>query len=253
VTVFSHTLAQGLPTPLAGLDQGAEGEGLAGVAETGDQFGAAIDMTNFRPGDQTYNSDALLAIGAPGEAIGSVGGAGTATVIRVQPSGAYTEVAAVDPSKDGVEGDPTANDHFGQRLTIANLDTSVVTSDATVRLAVGIPGREVGTVGDAGAVQLFHPLSGSIGSTDKVVTRAADGSVLPGTASARDFTGMSLTSGSVNLYVGVPFSKGTDTSKGVLYVLPWAAAEGSSSTSTTTFRPGVGGIPDVGTSFGVVG
>ncbi|WP_166029229.1 FG-GAP repeat protein [Streptomyces chilikensis] len=253
VAVFNHTLAQGFPTPLAGIDQGGVGEGLTGAAEAGDQFGTSIDMTNFRPGDQTYNSDALLAIGTPGEAIGSVAGAGTVMVLRIQPSGTYTEIAVADASQEGVEGDATAGDHFGQRVAIANLNASVVSSDATIRLAVGIPGREAGTVTDAGAVHILRPLGTSIGANDKIITRAASGSVLPGAASARDYTGMSMTSGSANLYVGVPFSKGTDTSKGVLYVLPWASVEGTSSVGTTTFKPGTGGIPDAGTSFGVVG
>lgn len=253
VAVFNHTIVNGVPTALAGLDQAETGVGLAGTAEANDQFGASIDMTNFRPSDQTYSSDALLAIGTPGEAIGSVTGAGAVSVIRIQPSGTYTELAAIDTSSDAVDGFPTAGDRFGQRVTIANLDTAVVSSDATIRLAVGVPGRDVGSIKDAGAVHILRPLDTSIGANDRVITRAASGSVLPGTATARDYTGMSLTAGSANLYVGVPYSKGADAPRGALYVIPWTDIAGSSSTGTSTFKPGAGGIPDAGTSFGVVG
>ncbi|MDQ0774883.1 hypothetical protein QF026_003349 [Streptomyces aurantiacus] len=253
VTVFSHTIADNIPTALAGLDQGATGEGLAGVAEPDDQFGTAIDMTNFRPSDQTYNSDALLAVGIPGEAVGSVTGAGAATVIRIQPSGAYTELVAVDSSTDGVEGFPTSGDFFGQRVSIANTDTTVVSSNATIRLAVGIPGRDVGSAEDAGAVQILRPMDTSIGANDKVLTRAAGAGALPGTATARDYTGISMTSGSTNLYLGVPYSKASATPKGVLYAVPWSDIDGSTTTGSTTFLPGAGGIPDAGTAFGVVG
>ncbi|MFE7073154.1 VCBS repeat-containing protein [Streptomyces sp. NPDC057620] len=253
VTVFNHTIANNVPTALAGLDQGATSEGLAGVAEPDDQFGTALDMTNFRPGDQTYNSDALLAIGVPGEAVGSVTAAGAASVIRIQPSGAYTELAAVDSSTDGVEGFPTTGDFFGQRVTIANTDTTVVSSNATIRLAVGIPGRDVGSAKDAGAVQILRPLDTSIGANDKILSRATGAGALPGTATSRDYTGISMTSGGANLYVGVPYSKESATPRGVLHAIPWSVVDGSTSTGTTTFQPGAGGIPDAGTAFGVVG
>ncbi|GHJ29486.1 hypothetical protein TPA0910_39190 [Streptomyces hygroscopicus subsp. sporocinereus] len=253
VTVFNHTITDGVPTALAGLDQGASGEGLAGTAESNDQFGTSIDMTSYWPSGQTYNSDALLAIGTPGEAVGTVTNSGAVSMIRIQPSGAYTELAAIDASSDGVDGYPTEGDFFGQRVALTNTDTSVVSSDATIRLAVGIPGRDVGGVKDAGAVQILRPLDTSIGANDKILTRASSGSVLPGRATARDYTGISLTSGSANLYVGVPYSKESGTSKGVLYVIPWSDINGTASTGTTTYVPGAGGIPDSGTSFGVVG
>ncbi|WP_234307671.1 MULTISPECIES: integrin alpha [unclassified Streptomyces] len=253
VTVFDHTITDGVPTGLVGLDQGAKNDGLAGVAEANDQFGSSIDMTNYRPSDQTYNSDALLAVGAPGEGIGEAAGAGTATVIRVQPSGAYTETAPIDADKTDVEGVATEGDFFGQRVAISNMDTSVVSSDATIRLAVGIPGREVGGVKDAGVVQLFRPLDSTIGANDAIISRTTGGGVLPGTATARDYLGISLVSGSVNLYVGVPYSKESDTAAGVLYVIPWTDINGTTSSGTTTIKPGAGGVPDAGTSFGVVG
>lgn len=251
VTVFSHTVTDGMPTGLVGLDQ--ETSDLTGKAEAGDGFGTSIDMTTYRPDSETYNSDALLAVGSPGEAIGTVPGAGSVLVIRIEPDGTHTEVAVADPGVADVDGDPTAGDFFGQRVTIANTDTSVVTSAATVRMAVGIPGRDVGLAQDAGAVQILRPLDDSVGSSDKILTRAATGSVLPGTATARDYTGIALTSGSVNLYLGVPYSKAEGTPRGVLYVAPWTDIDGATSAGTTTLRPGADGIPDAGTSFGVVG
>lgn len=135
-------------------------------------------------------------------------------------------------------------------MTIANTDTSVITTTATVRLAVGIPGKDTASVKDAGAVQIFRPLDAAVGAADKVLTR---GSGLPGTATARDYTGLALTSGSVNLYLGVPYSKASDSLKGALYVLPWTDIDGTTSTGTTTYLPGSGGLPDEGVSFGIVG
>ncbi|MER6091737.1 VCBS repeat-containing protein [Streptomyces bluensis] len=247
VTVFNHTITSGVPTALAGMNQG---DGiLSGAAERDDGFGTSISMTSFRPSDQTYNSDALLAIGTPGEDIGDTVDAGSVTVVRMQPSGAYTQTAVAHADADGVEGEATAGDFFGQRVTIANTDTNVVTTADTVRLAVGIPGREVGTAADAGAVQIFRPLA-ALGANDRLLTC---GSGLPGTATARDYTGIALTSGSSNLYLGVPYSKASGTTKGVLYVMPWTDADGATSTGATTYQPGAGGLPGDGVSFGAVG
>lgn len=248
VSVFNHTLSGGFPTPLVGIDQDAAG--VTGVAEAGDGFGTSVSMTNYRPSDQTYNSDALLAVGTPGEDIGTTADAGGVAVFRLQPSGAYTEVTAIDASGTGVEGEPVAGDFMGQRVTIANTDTTVVTSAATARLAVGIPGKDTSTVKDAGAIQTFRPLDASVGTNDKILTR---GSGLPGTATARDYNGIALTSGATNLYVGVPYSKATDSPKGALYVLSWTDVDGTTSTGATTYLPGSGGLPDVGEAFGTVG
>ncbi|MES5823459.1 FG-GAP repeat protein [Streptomyces sp. RG80] len=245
VQVFSHTLSGGIPTPLLGLDQ--DSTGIAGAPEANDGFGTSISMTGYRPSDQTYNSDVLLAIGMPGEDVGTLADAGGVAVVRVQPSGAYTQVTAMDGSTPDLEGDAVAGDFMGQRVAITNTDTSVVTTTATVRLAVGEPGKDTGTAKDAGAVHIFRPLDTAIGTNDKVLTR---GSGLPGTATARDYTGLALNAGSTYLYVGVPYSKESATSKGVLYVQPWTDVDGTTSTGATTYRPGSGGLPDAGAALG---
>ncbi|CAM5744196.1 putative Mucin-2 [Streptomyces afghaniensis 772] [Streptomyces afghaniensis] len=246
VSVFSHTMADGLPTPLVGLDQ--DGSGIDGVAEAGDGFGTSLSMTGYRPGDLTYNSDVLLAVGTPGEDIDETADAGGAAVFRVQPSGSYTEVAAIDAVDLGET--PAAGDFMGQRVTIANTDTAVVTTSATVRLAVGVPGRDTASAKDVGAVRILRPLDTAVGSADKTLVR---GSGLPGTATARDYNGTALTSGSVYLYLGVPHSKASDSPKGALYVLPWTDIDGVTKVGTTTYLPGSGGLPNEGVSFGTVG
>ncbi|WP_240529909.1 hypothetical protein [Streptomyces mangrovisoli] len=248
VSVFSHTLSGGLPTPLVGLDQDATG--ISGVPEAGDGFGTAVSIASYRPSGQTYNSDAILAIGIPGEDIGTVADAGSVAVVRVQPSGAFTQVTAFDASSTDVEGDPAAGDFMGQHVTINNTDTTVVTSTATIRLAAGVPGKDTATVKDAGAIQIFRPMDTAIGANDRLLTR---GSGLPGTATARDYVGTTLTSGTTNLYVGVPWSKSSDAPKGALYVLPWTDVDGTTSTGTKTYLPGQDGLPDAGTAFGFVG
>lgn len=249
--IFSQTLANGAPTPLTGVDQAGDGEGLIGVAESGDRLGASLAMTNYRPAGATYNTDALIAIGTPGESIGTVPGAGSVAVLRIEPSGKYTQLKALDTGMATVEGEPGAGDFFGQRVALANTNTEVVTTTSTIRLAVGVPGRDVGGAADAGVIQIFNPLDADAGSADKIITRGT--ALLPGTPTARDFTGISLRSGTNLLYVGVPYSKEPATSKGVLYTVPWSDIDGITQGGTRTFQPGAGGISDIGTAFGTVG
>lgn len=248
VTVFSHTLSSGMPTPLVGLAQ--DTDGIGGASEAGDRFGFSVSMTGYRPSDQTYNSDVLLAVGIPGEDIGTTVDAGGVAVIRIQPSGAYTQIAAFDNSVADVEGDAAADDFMGQRVAITNTNANVVTTSANVRLAVGEPGKDTATVKDAGAVHIFRPLDAAIGTNDRELTR---GSGLPGTATTRDYTGIALMGGSTYLYVGVPYSKESATSKGVLYVTAWTNADGTTNTGTTTYQPGANGLPDAGSTLGVIG
>ncbi len=253
-TVFSHTLTSGKPTPLLGLDQEtAGGGGLSGTAEPGDGLGTSLSMTSYRPGGQSFDSDALLAIGIPGEDIGTTADAGAADVVRVQPDGTCSELTPVDAEMTDVEGDPTAGDFMGQRVTIANTSPGTASSADTIELGVGIPGHDVGSVEEAGAVQVFHPLAASIGADDKLLVRGGSDGLVPGTATDRDYVGISLASGSSALSVGVPFSKSNGTPRGALYVIPWSDVEGATSTGTTVYKPGADGIPDAGTSFGVVG
>jgi hypothetical protein len=249
VAVFSHTLTDGLPTPLAGFDQ--DTAGVAGPAEAGDRFGTSISMTGFRPSNMTYNSDGLIAVGSPGEALGTIRDGGSVAVFRIQPSGALTQITAFHASTPSVDGGgASTGDFFGQRVSIVNTNSSVVTTADTVRLAVGVPGKDTATVKDAGAVQVFRPLDADLGAADKFLTLGAG---LPGTATERDYTGIALASATSRLFVGVPYSKAAASPKGALYNVPWTDIDGTTNTGAITYKPGAGGLPDTGESFGQVG
>ena len=57
---------------------------------------------------------------------------------------------ALDQNSAGVPGVAEAGDRFGRSLDSVN-----VNSIGTTRLAVGVPGEDVGAAGNAGSVQLF--------------------------------------------------------------------------------------------------
>ncbi|MFF7332955.1 FG-GAP repeat protein [Streptomyces sp. NPDC008150] len=244
VTVFSQTPTDGRPTPLAGIDQ--DTAGVTGVPEAGDGFGSSISMTYLRPSDETYNSDAALVVGIPGEDIGTTTDAGSIAVLQVDPQGALHEINSIDRDTADVEGDPTQGDHFGFNVTVQNQDTSVVTTADTARIAVGVPGDD-SAAADGGAVQVFSML-GTPGTGDRILTR---GGLLPGTAHARDYVGMSVGSSASTLFVGIPYSKAGGEEAGTAAYLNWATAWSGSGT-TYPIQPGSGGVPAAGTAFGRV-
>ncbi|MFJ9703659.1 hypothetical protein [Streptomyces sp. NPDC101234] len=150
----------------------------------------------------------------------------------------------------GIGGAPEAGDRFGASISMTGYRSSDQTYNSDVLLAVGEPGKDTATVKDAGSVHIFRPVDAAIVTNDRELTR---GSGLPGTATARDYTGIALMGGSTYLYAGVPYSKESATSKGVLYVTSWTNADGSTSTGTTTYQPGAAGLPDAGSTFGAMG
>ncbi|WP_225891287.1 integrin alpha [Streptomyces dioscori] len=248
VTVFSHAVTDNVPTALAGLDQAGASEGLTGVAEAGDGFGTSISLAPYRPAGSTSNTDALLAIGVPNEDIGTVADAGSATVLHLTPTGTYTEISAIDRNVTDVEGDPIAGDFLGQRVVLTNTSPTVVGTATTMRLAAAAPGEDAGSVREAGAIHTF-PALGAPGLSDKIIAR---GTGLPGTATARDFTGMGLATTATDLYVGAPYAKTSDEVKGAVYVVPWKNLVSGATDPVKTLKPGTDGLPDSGISFGAV-
>ena len=125
---------------------------LQGNPEQGDRFGAALvaGFFNANQGD--------LAAGAPGEDVGTAGGAGAVSVFSGAPTGLPTTGQVL------LQPNPEVGDQFG-----AALAASFFASDIFNDLAVGAPTETVGGNADAGAVSVFSgsasQLSGAAGQT----------------------------------------------------------------------------------------
>ncbi|MGW4386564.1 FG-GAP-like repeat-containing protein [Streptomyces sp. NPDC004685] len=116
--------------------------GVAGVAEDGDHFGAALAVADI---DHDGRDD--LIAGAPGEAIGSRSGAGAATLLFGGPTGlvdAGGEGHSVGLQQDtpGMPGVAEAGDAFG-----AAVATGDYNHDGRADLAVGSPGENASSGG----------------------------------------------------------------------------------------------------------
>jgi hypothetical protein len=103
-----------------------------------------------------YNGDgrADLAIGVPEEGVGSIAGAGAVNVIYGSASGLSATSKADQfwsQSSGGINDNPEQGDGFGSSLAHGDFN-----GDGYADLAVGIPGEDVGTKVDSGAVAVIY-------------------------------------------------------------------------------------------------
>ncbi|MDQ0909716.1 hypothetical protein QFZ22_005701 [Streptomyces canus] len=251
LAVFSHTLhADGHPKPLFGLDQDLDT--VSGGSEAGDEFGKSLSLTEYRPAGAAAATDSILAIGSPGEDL-PVGDspnpdAGRVILFRVTAAGAGSQLAELKQgtAEDDVSGSAEPGDRMGETVTAINTAPRSVSTTATMKLAVGVPGEAVGSLAKAGAVHTFS-LLGTPGANDRWL-EAGDGDGIPGTPGAGQAVGSSIHFTGTSLYVGMPNGPST---YGALHALPLSnVTAGGTVAAVTTYQPGTGGLPAAGSRFG---
>lgn len=138
---------------------------VPGVAEAGDRFGAAVsnaDVLSAHDGLYFY-----YAVGAPGESIGSIAGAGTVTFVGFPRTDQDLERHIYQLGAHGIPGAPHSGDHFGATLRSASWsyhpedlgsdgDHAVLGDD----LVIGVPGADVRGARDAGELAVLQLFSG---------------------------------------------------------------------------------------------
>lgn len=117
-------------------------KGVPGTTEKADAFGAAVALR-----------DRYLAIGAPGEAIGNIRGAGAVQPLKLSSTGkSYTAYRAIDQGTKGVPGKNETKDGFGSSLVIGTGLTATDSYD----ILIGTPGENVSSVVNAGAATVAN-------------------------------------------------------------------------------------------------
>ena len=124
--------ATGLVASAAVISQ--DTAGVPGAAESGDDFGAAI-----------VASGTSIAVGVPGEDVGSLVDAGLVQTFTVGPTGALVAGPAWTQDSAGVPGTAEPGDQFGAAVT-AGL------AESTTFLWIGSPGEDLGSTSNAGDV-----------------------------------------------------------------------------------------------------
>ncbi|MGH2759691.1 MAG: FG-GAP repeat protein, partial [Actinomycetota bacterium] len=117
------------------------------TAENGDEFGFAVTS-----GDLDADGFADLAVGVSNVGVGSVASAGAVHVMYGGPGGLSAAGDQVfHQDSPGVNDTAEGFDNFGRTLTSGDFD-----SDGLADLAVGVPFEDVGSISDAGAVQVLY-------------------------------------------------------------------------------------------------
>jgi hypothetical protein len=163
--------------------------GVPGTAQAGDGFGAALlfaklyqtSMTGRQPLDDT------LVIGAPGDTVSGHRGAGSVTCLDSE-GGVLTSPRAHVYTQDsnGFPGAAEAGDQFGYSLAT---DSVAYDESRAHQLVIGVPGEDLGTRADAGAVVLFVSMRYPY-TVAEMLTQDRTG--VPGVAEAGDRFGYAL-------------------------------------------------------------
>lgn len=199
--------------------------GVTGRSERDDIFGTAVAI-----GDVSGDGIGDLVVGAPGEdaATGRVND-GAIAVIPGSPLGPTAEGSRQYWSGSrGSTGTAADGDLLGAALALGDVE-----GDGQTEVLVGVPGKDVGGIGEAGAVLV-------LGSTAGVLT--SDSPDVAGTAEADDRFGRSVATGDLD----------GDGVADLVVAAPTETAAGAAATGALTIIPGVG-VPASAAESGLTG
>jgi hypothetical protein len=227
--------------------------GVAGVAAVRDTFATSLAL-----GDLDGDGFGDLAVGIPGQDLGSVVDAGAALLLFGSPWGldSLRSVVLQQPTGRAIAGDllPEPSDRFGSSLAVCNFD-----GDAYGDLAVGVPNEDVGTLRDAGAVHVFYGASSGLVRANQLWHQ--NSLDIEGVSEAYDLFGTSLACGDfdadeiADLAIGVPAEDvGTLADAGAVNVI--YGAPGSLTAAGNQIwdqnSPNIEGASEAGDAFGAI-
>lgn len=227
------------------MDATQDTPGIAGAAEAGDRFGAAVSL-NYLTSSAGFVGVVDGAVGVPGEDVGSVVDAGAVMVLTDLYDQVENGGVLFDQNSPGVPGAAEAGDQLGR-----SLDTVRVGS--TTHLVAGVPGEDVGSKSNAGMVQLFRSPKGTGVTPSTGLTQDSPG--VSGAAEGGDLFGDDVAlvppgpgNSTARLAVSAPAEDGSAVDSGGAWVFPINDLDGE--TVYTQGSPGMPGDVDAGDRFG---
>lgn len=208
---------------------------VAGTAEANDLFGSALAVGDF-DGDG-YDD---LAVGAPGEAVGSATNAGYVNVLYGGPGG-VTTTSNRGLSQDSADGlteiidVAEKDDRFGAALTAGDFD-----HDGYADLAVGAPGESAGGYTSVGMINVIYGSSQGLNAAgnqafgeDSYIGIMGSGDNFGGSLAAGDFDHDDYT----DLAIGAHLTDELigDDDVGVVYILYGSAYFGITTNRSDQF------------------
>ena len=218
--------------------------------EAGDQFGAAVMLGNFSASGADY------AVGAPGEDVGGTVNAGAVNVFYFSAGHDASQALVQGPGTGGL---PEPGDRFGASLAVGSF--AAIDAPNPQELVVGAPGEDVGSVTDAGAINLLYDSANGLVGRNQLLVQGSPG--VAGLAEAGDGFGSRLASpvggndfngdGVGDLAIGVGGEDvGAVVNAGAVNVVDGAAGTGlpgGGGRLLTQDSPGVGGQAEAGDTF----
>ena len=223
--------------------------GIADSVEAGDGFASTLSAGDFN-GDGRDD----LAIGAPGEDVGSFADGGVVHVLYGSAAG-LTATGSQHWSQNavGISDAIEAGDRFGAALAIGGLNT-----DGFAELVVGVPDEDIGTTVDAGVVQVIPGAASGLTATGEQYWHQNSAGVADAIETGDGF-GAALAIGDLNstagqdLAIGAPAEDvGSTFDAGVVHVLHGSAG-GATATGSQYWHqnsPGLADAVEVGDRFG---
>ncbi|GED87072.1 FG-GAP and VCBS repeat-containing protein [Streptomyces sp. 6-11-2] len=210
---------------------------VPGVVEVDDRYGSALAATPTH-----------FAVGTPGEALGTTTFAGgVAEFSHTLVSGYPKPIAGIAQDQAAVSGAEEVGDQFGAALAMVPYRPAGATSTTESLLAVGVPGEDLSTTVDAGAVQVFRLTATGFTEVAWIDQNTAG---VEGEAEAGDFFGRRLaavntspnttsTGATTRLAIGVPGEEAEEEypDKGGVLIVPLVGDPGA---SDSWVEPGYG-------------
>jgi hypothetical protein len=166
--------------------------GIPGINEDRDDFGRALAAGDF-------NGDGFddLAIGSPGEAIGSIEEAGAVVILYGSEVGLRsTGSHSYHQNKPGISDACEAGDRFGASLAAGDFDGDEIDDLAIGTPNESIPGSIFGQIKGAGMVHILHGHTEGLSASDRSFTQDSPG--VPGGCDKNDAFGFALATGDLN-------------------------------------------------------